>query len=127
MNQPIEIGSSSPPGNSSSSPILAIRTRQVVKPKKSQGRVAEAERLVANERIRTQGLKPNAGSSALSSRDRGIEARTSSPPPWDIHLILIRDTFFYASELDRLDGARSNIQRTYIGNLSYKLRTIIFN
>jgi hypothetical protein len=118
MNQPIEISSSPPPVHSvSSSPILAVRTRQIIKPKKSQGqvRVAKAGRQVSCDRTRTQGVKPHAGSSALSLRDHDLGGRTSSPPPWDIHVILIRETFFYASKLDRLDGARSDIQRTYVG------------
>jgi hypothetical protein len=117
INQPIEISLSPPPVHSiSSSPILAVRTRQIIKLKKSQGQVqvAKAGRQVSCDCTRTQGVKPHTGSSALSLRDHDLGGRTSSPPPWDIHVILIRETFFYASKLDRLDGTRSDIQRTYV-------------
>ena len=115
ISSSLEPKSPSPLEPKSPSPALSVRTRPLLKARHSRSHITEEERQAVNQRIRLQSSRPHAGLSALSTRDHGIEGRTSSPPPWDVHIILIRETFIYTSELDRLDGAKSQSQRIYIG------------
>ena len=116
MSQPIEISSSPEQTNIRSSPILPIRTTSLVNSKKKDtSRTAEDERQEVNRRIASKALKPHAGLGALSTRDQQVTGRSISYGPWEIQLVLIRERFYYDSELDRTDDAKTTWKRMFIG------------
>jgi hypothetical protein len=114
MSQPIEISSSPEQIDIFSSPDLPIRTKSFFK-KGGASRTAEDERQEVNRRIASKALKPHAGSSALSTRDQQVTGRSISYGPWEIQLVLIRERYYYDSELDRTDDAKTIWKRMFIG------------